>query len=142
MTQAAADTVVIDASVALSWCFREEAAPETDAIYDRVRDAGAIVPAVWHLEVGNALLQAEKRGRITDGSVQGRLELFRQLPIAADAESTARAWHETLVLAKAEGLTTYDASYLELALRHGITLATKDDALRDAARRLGVPVVP
>ena len=138
----AADTVVIDASVALSWCFREESTPETDAIYERVREAGAIVPVLWHLELGNVLLQAEKRGRITDGSVPGRLELFNQLPIVADSETAARAWHETLVLAKTEGLTTYDASYLELALRHGVTLATKDSALRDAARRLGVAVLP
>jgi predicted nucleic acid-binding protein len=134
--------VVVDASIALSWCFREEAAPATDAIYGRVRDTGAIVPGIWHLELGNALLQAEKRGRITEGSVSGRLELFRQLPIVTDAETTARAWHETLVLAKAEGLTTYDACYLELALRRGVTLASKDDALRGAASRLGVPILP
>jgi predicted nucleic acid-binding protein len=134
--------VVVDASIALSWCFREEAAPATDAIYGRVRDTGAIVPGIWHLELGNALLQAEKRGRITEGSVSGRLELFRQLPIVTDAETTARAWHETLVLAKAEGLTTYDACYLELALRLGVTLASKDDALRGVASRLGVPILP
>jgi len=133
---------VIDASVALSWCFREEATAETDAIYERVREGGAIVPALWHLEMGNVLLQAEKRGRITDGSVAGRLELFSQLPISADTETSARAWHETLVLAQAEGLTTYDACYLELALRRGVILATRDDALREAARRLGVPLLP
>ena len=138
----AADAIVVDASVALSWCFREEAAAETDAIYDRVREVGAVVPSIWHLELGDALLQAEKRGRITDGSVSQRLELFTRLPIVADAETTRRAWHETLVLAKAEGLTSYDAAYLELALRHGAALASKDDALRRAARRLGVPVLP
>jgi len=138
----AADAVVIDASIALSWCFRDEATPETDAIYVRVRDVGAIVPSLWHLELGNALLQAEKRGRITDGSVPGRLELFGQLPIVADTETTARAWHETLIIAKAEGLTMYGAAYLELALREGASLASKDEALRRAAGKLGVPVLP
>ncbi len=142
MTKGDVEAVVLDASIALSWCFRDEAAPETDAVYDRVRDGGALVPSLWHLELANVLLQAEKRGRISDGSVPERLELFANLPIVVDAETTARAWHETLILARTEGLTMYDAVYLELALRHGLCLASKDDALRRAARGLGVSVLP
>jgi predicted nucleic acid-binding protein len=132
--------LVIDSSVALSWCFEDEASPESDALFERVRDQGAVVPALWHLEVANVLLQAEKRGRIATGDVTLRLELIAELPITTDNETTARAWREILALARAEGLTTYDATYLELAIRRGLPLQTKDEALIGAAKRSGVAV--
>lgn len=134
--------LVIDSSVALSWCFEDEASPATDAVFELVRDCGAVVPGLWHLEVGNVLLQAEKRGRIGFGDIATRLELIARLPITVDAETTARAWRDILMLARAERLTTYDAAYLELALCRGVPLATKDEALREAAGRLGVAVLP
>jgi len=134
--------VVIDSSVALTWCFEDEASPETDRLFERVRDAGAIVPALWHLELGNVLLQAEKRGRITGADVGARLDLIAELPIAVDQETTVRAWRDILSLARAEGLTTYDAAYLELAVRRGLTLLTRDGDLAEAAARLGVRVLP
>jgi predicted nucleic acid-binding protein len=83
--------VVLDSSVALSWCFEDEVSAEMDAIYERVRDEGGIVPGIWHLEVGNVLLQAERRGRIGAAAVAARLELLAQLPISIDIESPARA---------------------------------------------------
>ena len=132
--------LVIDSSAALSWCFEDEASPESDALFERVRDQGAFVPGLWHLEVANVLLQAEKRGRIAAGDVAMRLELIAELPITTDNETTARAWREILALARAEGLTTYDASYLELAIRRGLPLQTKDEALIAAAERTGVSV--
>jgi predicted nucleic acid-binding protein len=132
--------LVIDSSAALSWCFEDEALPESDALFEQVRDQGAVVPGLWHLEVANVLLQAEKRGRIATGDVTLRLELIAELPITTDSETTARAWREILALARAEGLTTYDATYLELAIRRGLPLQTKDEALISAARRSGVPV--
>ena len=116
--------LVIDSSAALSWCFEDEASPETDALFERVRDLGAVVPGLWHLEVANVLLQAEKRGRITAGDVTMRLDLTAALPITTDSETTARAWREILALARAQELTTYDASYLELAIRRGLPLQT------------------
>jgi predicted nucleic acid-binding protein len=132
--------LVIDSSAALSWCFEDEATPESDTLFERVRDQGALVPGLWHLEVANVLLQAEKRGRIATSDVATRLELIAELPIATDTETTARAWREILALARAEGLTTYDASYLELAVRRGLPLHTKDEALIAAAERSGVAV--
>jgi predicted nucleic acid-binding protein len=135
-------SAVIDSSVALSWCFEDEASSESDALFERVRYDGAIVPALWHLELGNVLLQAEKRGRISAGDVALRLELIGELPISVDRETTSRAWREILTLARAERLTTYDATYLELALRRGLPLLTKDRDLASAARRLGVAVLP
>jgi len=69
-----------------------------------------------------------------------RLELMAELPIDTDNETTMRAWREILALARAEGLTTYDAAYLELAIRRGLPLLTKDKALIAAAARTGVAV--
>ena len=132
---------VIDASIALAWCFEDEASPETDLALENVRQHGAIVPGLWHLELGNVLVQAEKRSRIARADVTARLELIAALPITVDPETTIRAWRETLTLARTQGLTTYDAAYLELAIRRGIPLASKDEALLTAAKRLGVTVV-
>ena len=133
---------VVDASVALSWCFADEASPETDALLDLIRDQGAVVPGLWHLELANVLLQAEKRGRLGAGDVTTRLELIVALPISTDHETTSRAWRETLMLARTEGLTVYDAAYLELAIRRNLPLLTKDNALREAAERLGIVALP
>jgi predicted nucleic acid-binding protein len=133
-------SLVIDASVALAWCFDDEASPQTDAILERVKTRGAVVPSLWHLELANVLLLAERRGRTVVGGAAARMELLAQLPIATDTETAVRAWRETLVLARSERLTTYDAAYLELAARRGVPLATKDQELLDAATRIGVQV--
>lgn len=68
--------LVINSSVALSWCFEDEASPRSDALFEQVRDYGAVVPGLWHLEVANVLLQAEKRGRIATADVAVRLDLI------------------------------------------------------------------
>jgi predicted nucleic acid-binding protein len=133
-------SIVIDASIALSWCFEDEASPETDALADRVAIEGGIVPALWHVEVTNVLLQAEKRGRISAYEVGAKLEMFGDLLIETDYESVGRAWRETLLFARFHKLTSYDATYLELAIRRGVPLATLDKALAAAARVVGVVV--
>jgi predicted nucleic acid-binding protein len=133
---------VVDSSIALTWCFEDEASPETDRLFERVRDDGAVVPGLWHLEVANVLLRAEQRGRISRADVARRLMLISDLPIATDQETTPRAWRETLSLARAENLTAYDAAYLELAERRGLPLMTRDNELGAAAKRLGVTVFP
>ncbi len=133
---------VIDSSIALTWCFEDEATSETDALFERVRDEGAIVPNLWRLEVGNVLLQAEKRGRISAHDVAARLDLIAELPISVDQETTVRAWRETLAAARSERLTVYDAAYLELAERRHLPLMTLDGDLAAAAVRHGVVVLP
>ncbi|HEX5079309.1 MAG TPA: type II toxin-antitoxin system VapC family toxin [Geminicoccaceae bacterium] len=133
---------VLDCSITLAWCFEDEATPQTDALLERLRDEGALVPGLWHLEVGNALLQAERRGRIATARVAAFVELLTGLPIETDAESASRALREVLGLARAEKLTTYDSSYLELAGRRALPLATRDQALHRAAQRIGVPLLP
>ena len=134
--------LVLDCSVAVSWCFEDEASPDTDALLERVRDEGALVPALWHLELGNVLVQAERRKRLTAADTTTRLELIADLPIVTDEETPIRALREVLTLARAERLTTYDAAYLELAMRKGLPLATKDQALVTAAKRVGIMAIP
>ena len=133
---------VVDSSIALTWCFDDEASSETDRLFEQVRDDGAIVPGLWHLELSNVLLQAERRGRISRADAATRLGLIADLPISVDQETTARAWRETLSLAREERLTTYEAAYLELAMRRGVSLMTRDGDLAGAAKRLGIAVLP
>ncbi len=133
---------VLDCSIAAAWLFEDEARPETDDLLDLLRDDGALVPNLWHLEVGNVLIQAERRGRITAAQIATRLELLASLPIATDGETDVLAFREILTLARAQALTTYDAAYLELALRQGIPLATQDKALVRAAIAVKVDTLP
>ena len=133
---------VLDCSVAVAWVIDEEATPATDSLLERLRDDGALVPALWRLEVANVLLQAERRERLGPAKITASLRLIDDLPIVTDPQTEARAFREILALARSESLTVYDASYLELAMRHDIALATQDQALILAARRLQVPTLP
>lgn len=135
-------TLVIDASVALTWCFEDERRPETDAIGQRVLFETAVVPSLFHLEIANILLVAERRKRITWAEAERRIERMERMQLAVDDETIAQAWGVITDLARSEGLTTYDAAYLELALRLGMPLATLDKDLAAAARRRGVEVLP
>lgn len=133
---------VLDCSIAVTWCFADEASPSTDALLDQMQEQGALVPVLWHLEVGNVLVQAERRGRIAAGDMAARIELLRRLPITTDDETAGRALRDILALARTHRLTTYDASYLELATRRGLPLATRDRDLQEAAGRMGVELLP
>ncbi len=133
---------VLDCSIAVSWCFEDEASEVCDALLERVRDEGALVPSLWHLELGNVMIQAERRGRIMSADVSTRLELIGDLPIVTDDETPIRALREILAIARAENLTTYDAAYLELAIRRGLPLATNDKRLRSAGTNTGVKIIP
>lgn len=129
---------VLDASIALSWCFGDESSPVTLSLLDQLETEMAIVPTIWPLELGNILVGAERRKRISHAEISQFLELLSSLNIHIDNGTSHRALHEILALANSEKLTTYDASYLDLAMKLGLPLATKDDALRQAAIRMGV----
>lgn len=133
---------VVDASIALSWCFEDEASPITDAVLDRLDRERAIAPAIWPLEVANGLRSAERRGRLDEGVIPEATRLLMTLPIRIEESITLEsALGRILPLARAIGLTSYDASYLDLATRHGLPLATADDQLARAARAAGVELV-
>lgn len=103
-----------------------------------VTEKGAMVPSLWTLEVGNALLLAERRKRISSEQRHKALYILTELPINIDAMTSHHAWLETMELAERYKLTLYDASYLELALRRSLPLATLDKALQKAATLAGV----
>ena len=134
-------SLVIDSSVALTWCFEDERTPATVAVLDRVAQAGAVAPTLWPLEVLNALAMAERRKRLTAVQRHHLAGFLRDLPITLDPETAAQAWSATARLAEQHRLTLYDASYLELAQRLGLPLATLDRELRVAADALGVSVL-
>lgn len=133
---------VVDASVALAWCFDDEATAATRALLDRFDLEPGEVPSLWHLEVANALLSSERRGRITPARASEFIALVGSLPILVDDQTAGRALGPVLELARRENLSAYDASYLELAMRRGTPLATKDEKLAEAAQRVGVRLLP
>ena len=132
---------VLDASIALAWCFADEATPAADAVLDRLAEEEAAAPALWRLEVANALAMAERRGRLSVAGLTRSVALLQKLAVALDAEGSERAFHDLLDLARSERLTVYDAAYLELALRLGVPLASKDGKMRKAAARLGLALL-
>ena len=133
---------VLDCSIAAAWLFNDEASPETDALLDRLKNDSALVPGLWRLELGNVLAHAERRNRIAAAQIAAYLDLLNRLPIVTDTETESRALREILTLARTENLTTYDAAYLELAMRRRAELATRDKALIRAAARVGVETLP
>ena len=132
---------VLDASVALSWRFADEATPMSVHLLRQLEAGVAYAPALWHLEVGNALLSAIRRKRLTMADASEFLFLLDKLNIEIDRNMSERANHEIFLLAHAEGLTTYDATYLDLAMRRALPLATRDQALICAAKRVGVSIL-
>ena len=133
---------VIDASVALAWCFDDEATEATRTLLDRFEDERAEVPSLWHLELANALAMGERKGRITPARASEFIALIDALPIVIDERTPNFALSSVLELSRRQQLSAYDASYLELAMRRGIPLATKDDDLARAANHMGVTLLP
>lgn len=134
---------VLDASVTMSWLLGDARPADrayADAVLEALRepDAQARVPATWGLEIANVVARAEARGLIEEAQSEAFLEMLSSTSIMADDATFARALSDTLHLARRYGLSSYDASYLELALRNGLPLATLDTDLVKAARKAGV----
>lgn len=134
-------SLVLDASVALCWCFEDEGSAVADRLLERLRLEAAAVPELWFLEVANAVGLAERRRRITRADSAEFIALLEALQIVVDRETAERAFSQVLDLSRRERLTAYDAAYLELAMRLGVPLASKDGPLCDAADRVGVTVI-
>lgn len=135
-----APELVLDASVTVAWAFEDETDSYTEAVLDRLAEVEGLVPAIWAMEVGNALIMAERRGRLSQASTVQFLALLWQLPISVAPDRPEHLLGEIMALARDQNLSTYDAAYLHLAMRRGLPLATTDAALRQAANRAGVPV--
>ena len=134
-------SLVLDSSMCLSWCFEDERTPAVMAVRERVVEAGAIVPALWRYEVANALLMAQRRKRVDAERRTALLQALGDLGIDEDRAPEGDPWRATVQLADLYRLTVYDASYLELAQRRRLPLATLDGDLIAAAEQTGVPVL-
>jgi predicted nucleic acid-binding protein len=132
---------VLDSSIALCWCFEDEATEATRHLLERLRADAAAVPNLWHVEIANVLALAERRRRITGAETTQFITLIEELEIDVDEETWTRAFTRILDLAREQRLTAYDAAYLELAMRLGVPLASKDRDLCDAADRVGVSAI-
>lgn len=108
------------------------------SVLDAMKEVSAIVPVTWGLEVANVIVRAESKAEVTKAQSQAFLELMENVTIEEDTATFTRAFSDTLNLARRYCLSAYDASYLELALRLDLPLATLDKNLQKAARKAGV----
>lgn len=133
-------TFVLDNSVVTGWYLPSQATDYSDTIATRLEVEKALVPALWQLELANVLKTACTKGRLTQAQARQILDTLGQLPIEVD---TAAPPGQRLLfeLAMRYNLSSYDAAYLELAMRHGLPLATQDEQLTLAAKAAGVDVI-
>jgi predicted nucleic acid-binding protein len=134
-------SLVIDASLTVTWYFEDEATPVTKDLLDTVARNGAVAPPLWRLEVINAFQSGIRRKRFDAAYRDASLADLRQLPIIIDTETDTHIWTTTLRLSDCYALTIYDACYLELAQRLNLPLATLDQELRAAGHALGLPLL-
>lgn len=133
---------VLDASVVLTWCFPDENAAIAQHVADMFKQGDiAIAPSFWPHEVLNALLVGEKRKRISKKLVQSFLEDLATLPIVLEQFPVTTVFDRVQELSRAQGLTAYDAAYLDLALVSGLPLATLDEDLARACKKARIRLV-
>ena len=124
--------------MAVAWYLPDENDDYAAKLLDRIEDSRLIVPPIWPVETANALLSAERRGRLSREATDSSIDSLRSLPIEVALESDLASMPSVVALARESGLSAYDASYLRTALGLGLPLATLDERLRSAARRSGV----
>jgi len=129
---------VVDASVVACWLLPDERHPIAAAAYKRIAVDSAIAPALLWFELRNLLIVNERRGRLDPSKTAQALRLIRALPITVDTDAEEDA---LMRLARTHRLTVYDAAYLELAQRKGLSIATLDAALTSAARAEAVALI-
>ncbi len=132
--------IVVDASVALAWCFPDEASEFADRVLVALEGKTVLVPAVWPLEIANALLIGERRKRLRQPEILRFVALMEGLSILQDSQPVNESISKVLPLAREYSLSAYDAAYLELAVRHSVPLATLDGKLQKAAKRAGIRI--
>jgi predicted nucleic acid-binding protein len=135
---------VLDASVAISWCFPNdptENTPYSRAILEHVEEADAVVPEIWPFEIANGIFVAyTKRKRITEADIHEYVQLLKSLPIRV----TRGEWLRNIglkALSRKHNLAAYDVAYLDLAIRERLPLATSDKELIQAALAEGVALI-
>ena len=127
-------SLVLDSSITLAWVYSDETTKAVEHVLDLLGESGGWVPGLWRLEVANILEMGVRRGRHDAGFRDKTLADLVLLPVHVDPETDRQAWGPTARLATRRQLTLYDATYLEMALRRGLPLATLDRDLRAAAK--------
>ena len=131
---------VLDCSVTMSWCFPDEGDPYALLVREALRRSRGHAPSIWRLETANALLVAERKGRLTEADTTEFARIFALLRVAVD-DQVPETWAQAVIaLGRAHGLSAYDAAYLELAVRLHLPIATLDERLKVAALNSGVPI--
>lgn len=131
---------VLDCSVTMAWCFEDEVTEYTENVFDSLASKKAFVPSLWPLEVANVLLFAQRKKRISKMKAMEFKDALSLLPILTDYATAHRAMGSIMELANETGLTIYDAAYLELALHHSLPLATLDQNLKKAAKKMDIEI--
>ena len=129
---------VLNASVAVRWCIDSQRTPYSDAVLAALKDGQALVPSVFLLEVLQALLRAERDLGLVEAKTRSFLDDLLLLPIEVRSHDLAVVLGPIQLFARKAAISTYDASYLELAQRMRFAMATEDEVLRKAARKVGV----
>jgi len=129
---------VADASVAVAWVHPAQATRETGAMLERIAAGDSlVVPALWPLEVANAITMLRRRRKLTADEARTAIEILRELPATIDHDGAAVAFTRLVDLALEHDLTVYDATYIELAIRRQLPLASNDGTMKEAAIRAG-----
>ena len=129
---------ILDASFTFQWLFRDEASAAGYVALATIKRDGAVIPPLWFVEIANGLGMAERRGRIAQTGMPEAMTLLRSLPLETDEPPSLARCEVILDLMRTYRLTAYDATYLELARRRGMSLATRDRDLLVAAPAAGV----
>lgn len=132
---------VIDCSVALSWYFSDEINDRTQALRDQLVNESIHVPCLWPIEITNVVLAALRQNRITDDELPDLLDDLRELPDEIDRETDSMVWDESFHLAKQFNLSIYDATYMELAVRRELPIATLDKGLAKACQEADINIL-
>lgn len=134
---------VLDNSVTMRWFFGDGKQKELNYakdVLETMKQATALVPAIWGLEISNVIVKAEAKGLVTEHRSTIFLKMIKELDIETDAQTYFRSLNDILNLARRYGLSAYDASYLELTLRENLPLATLDEDLIKAVKKAGAKI--
>lgn len=134
--------LVLDCSATMAWAFEDELDSHAIALLERLKKGEAYVPCIWPLEVCNSLLVSERKKRLTESDSAYFFSLLTTLDIRVDTLPVVTTFTTIPSLAREHKLSSYDAAYLELAMREGLSLATRDDRLKTAAQRAGLALFP
>ena len=133
---------VWDASVTLAWLLPNDANSERAAsLKAHLRRGYPIVPQIFHYEVLQTFVRLERQRRGSSPVLDGQVEELEALSVTFDAETFANLLPRIVPLARQHRLSVFDASYLELAIRLALPLATFDAALVRAAAAAQVTIL-